>query len=732
MARRALSAGPDGRCAPGSATAPSFFVGWRRPSHVRVGLAALAALTALSCLSDRTAGPSSGAVGIRLHAIVRGLGGTQTRDPTLRIHVAYQRDSGALIQLPSDPVVVSINTGVTTQPVLVDIAPCLSDPQHAPLGGRGCNLSVAIVLLVDGVVADSEGESADQVAGPGATLDLATITLTVPTAVVLSSHQAQLFAGGAPLNLSAAVYDSLLLLVGHPVTWTSSAPAVASVTPVGPDSVIVTPLSPGTTVVTASAGSVSDSALITVVATRGTVRIGLSRAALTDTYALSLGTNPAPSVISVTDSGTAPLTGLSVGAVTYSAGATGWLTATLSGTTAPANITVSPTPNELAAAPRVGTYTASFQVSSPLASNSPRTVVVTLTVTAGPSAIIDLSRAAVTDTFALSLDTNPSPSVITVTDGGGLPLTGLSLGAVTYSAGATGWLTATLGATTAPANITVSATPARLPVLPRVGTYTGTFTVNSPKASNSPRTVVVTLVVTTGPLATIGLSATGASEELTLIGNDPPRRSIAVTDNGQLPLTGLVAVNQTYAPATPAGWLNVNVGADAPTNVTMTPDPVETGQTFVAGTYTTTFQLTAPHTSNSPRTIVDTMIVTPAVIGLSQTVFFDTVFNQAPSSPPPIVIAVTDSGGAPLTGLAVSAPTYQSPPGVQGTGWIAGETVKPNTGPATIVITPVYPPNPNFPFAQANYSATLQVTSPVAGTRTITINLYVSDTGVIF
>lgn len=733
MALRALSAGPDGRCAVGSASAPRFFVGWRRLSYVRVGVAALTALAALSCLSDRTAGPTSDAVGLHLHAIVHGLGGTQTRDPSLRIHVAYQRDSGALIQLPSEPEDVAINPGVTTQPVLVDIAPCLSDPQHAPLGGRGCNLSVAIVLLVDGVVADSEGESANQVAGPGATLDLATITLTVPTAVVLSTHVARVFADGAPLDLTAAVYDSTLLLVGHPVTWTSSAPAVASVTPVGPDSVIVTPLAAGTTVIKASTGGVSDSAFITVIATRGTVVIGLSRTALTDTYALSLGTNPPPSVISVTDSGTAPLTGLSLGAITYSAGATGWLTATLSSSTASTNITVSPTPNTLAVPPRVGTYTASFQVSSPLASNSPRTVVVTLNVTAGPSAIIDLSTAAVTDTFALSLGTNPPRSVINVTDGGALALTGLSLGAVTYQGGSRGWLSAALGATTAPTNITLTVNPAGLPVPPPVGTYTATVTVNSAVASNSPRTVVVTLVVTTGPLATIGLSATGAAERLTLVGNDPPRASIAVTDNGQLPLTGLLATNLVYAPATPGGWLNVSVGADAPTNVTMTPDPVETGQTFLAGTYTATFQLSAPHATNSPRTIVDTMIVTPAVTGLSQAVFYDTVYNQAPSSPPPIVIQAIDSGGAPLTGLTVSAPTYTSPPGVPpGTGWIAGVTVKPTTAPATIVITPVYPPNPSLPFAQGNFTATLQVTSPVAATRTITINLYVSDTGVIF
>ncbi len=91
------------------------------------------------------------------------------------------------------------------------------------------------------------------------------------------------------------------------------------------------------------------------------------------------GIDPAAKTVAVTNDGAGTLTGLEVGAITYGPGATGWLTAaTLSATSAPATLTLQPTVGTLSA----GTYTADVPVRSAVASNSPQTVAVTLTVEA--------------------------------------------------------------------------------------------------------------------------------------------------------------------------------------------------------------------------------------------------------------------------------------------------------------------------------------------------------------
>ena len=97
------------------------------------------------------------------------------------------------------------------------------------------------------------------------------------------------------------------------------------------------------------------------------------------------GANPTAQTVSITNGGGGTLSGLSVGAVTYGAGATGWLQApTLNSTTAPATLTVQPVTGALAA----GSYTATVPIVSAGASNSPRTVTVTFTVAAAAAVTI--------------------------------------------------------------------------------------------------------------------------------------------------------------------------------------------------------------------------------------------------------------------------------------------------------------------------------------------------------
>lgn len=93
------------------------------------------------------------------------------------------------------------------------------------------------------------------------------------------------------------------------------------------------------------------------------------------------GASPASQTVSITNGGNGTLNSLST-SITYSNGQpTGWLNASLSGTTAPATLTLNATVGSLTAA----TYTATVQVSSGSATNSPRSVGVSFTVAQPPA-----------------------------------------------------------------------------------------------------------------------------------------------------------------------------------------------------------------------------------------------------------------------------------------------------------------------------------------------------------
>ncbi len=105
------------------------------------------------------------------------------------------------------------------------------------------------------------------------------------------------------------------------------------------------------------------------------------------------GSSPAAKTVAVTNGGGGTLSGLAVGTITYGAGASGWLQAAVSPTSAPATVTLTATLGSLAA----GTYTASVPVTSGVASNSPQTIGVTFTVGA-PSSGPTLSTPTVSNT----------------------------------------------------------------------------------------------------------------------------------------------------------------------------------------------------------------------------------------------------------------------------------------------------------------------------------------------
>ncbi len=115
---------------------------------------------------------------------------------------------------------------------------------------------------------------------------------------------------------------------------------------------------------------------------------------------ISGGANPGAQTITVSNAGGGTLSGLTV-TVSYGSGS-GWLTASLNTTTAPATLTVTPSTSALAA----GNYTATISVASGAASNSPQTVNVAAKSAIGRLAYVYSSDATMANGYKAFLEAN--------------------------------------------------------------------------------------------------------------------------------------------------------------------------------------------------------------------------------------------------------------------------------------------------------------------------------------
>ncbi len=186
---------------------------------------------------------------------------------------------------------------------------------------------------------------------------------------------------------------------------------------------------------------------------------------------------------------------------------------------------------------------------------------------------------------------NPAPQTVNVTNSGGGTLGGLALGTVQYSAGQpTGWLSASVNPTTAPAVLTLTASPGTL--LP--GTYSATVPVTSAVASNSPQTVAVTLhVVTVHTLTVDGAGAgtgtvSGGGIACTITsGVAAGTCSKNFADGTLVTLTATPTGNSTFA-----GWTRDCGGLTTTCNLTITADRNATAK----------FNALAPAVTTTPAT----------------------------------------------------------------------------------------------------------------------------------
>lgn len=227
------------------------------------------------------------------------------------------------------------------------------------------------------------------------------------------------------------------------------------------------------------------------------------------------GDRPQSRTIQVTNIGGGSLDGLS-STISYQNGATGWLAATLSATTAPATITLQPTTTGL----QPGTYLARLSVASASATNSPQSVTVALIVNA-PAFNLSPSSVQLRGAFRGPALTQQ----LLLTSAGPSQVSGIELTVV--SAEQT-WLHATLSATTTPATISLTADPGELAA---GGPYFAEVKLTGAGGASTGLVVVLTV---------------HALPDLTFVGN-PTVTTGPVSVN----VSGLTVANQGYLDAGP-------------------------------------------------------------------------------------------------------------------------------------------------------------------------------------
>lgn len=154
---------------------------------------------------------------------------------------------------------VPIEIGQTDLPLTIDITLCLGDISTG-VEGKTCPLAIALALrdtanaLIDSVVAGPVD------VGANTTATFPPVMLRRVGTIVVSPGTARLAIGDAQPMAAALVAPTGDTLASRPVKWTSSAPAIATVSTTG----MVQGVRPGTATITASREEQSGSATITV------------------------------------------------------------------------------------------------------------------------------------------------------------------------------------------------------------------------------------------------------------------------------------------------------------------------------------------------------------------------------------------------------------------------------------------------------------------------------------
>jgi hypothetical protein len=481
-------------------------------------------------------------------------------------------------------------------------------------------------------------------------VDVAVIEVSPSTATIRIAESTRLTArllapGGQPLS-------------GRSVEWRSHNTAVATVD----DDGTVRGVAPGVTTVEAANNGITGTAAITVSA-RPAIAVSPSEI---EFVAVRNGSTPGDRSVSVQNAGSGALGGLTA-SIRYGAGEpAGWLSVTI-GSTAPTNLVLSANQRNRAA----GTYTATVEIASPDAANSPVTVTVRLVVLTPQSAI---ALGATSAAFVASAGgAQPPPQTVAVTNAGGGTLSSLGT-SISYADGQpTGWLSANLSSTEAPATVTLQANTTSL----AAGSYNATVTVTAGGAQNSPQLITATLTIGAAQPA-IGVSPVSLTFSTQQNATSVAPQAVQVTNTGGGTLTGLTT-SVTFPGGQASGWLSVQLsGTSAPATLAIGAHPAG----LAPGTYTATAAIASATAANSPRLVEVTLnvaVAPPLIVATPPSATFSS--TAVAVNPAPIQLAITNGGGGALTGLARTI-TY---PAGSSTGWLTAELGS-TTGPTSMTL----------------------------------------------
>ena len=200
-------------------------------------------------------------------------------------------------------------------------------------------------------------------------------------------------------------------------------------------------------------------------------------------------------------------------------------------------------------------------------------------------------------TFTVNGATPPTQAVQVTSSGSGAPIA-FTTGVSTTSGG--NWLTATPPGGGTPLPVTVGIVAAGL----AAGTYQGTVSIASTNATNSPKTVGVTVnVVTPIPPSVPTLNLSSSHLNFTAAaGGTAPSQNVQVTSSDASPQVFTAGT----ATASGGNWLSAGPGGTTPATETVSVNL--TG--LSAGTYQGTVTFTSAGASNSPLTLGVTLTVT--------------------------------------------------------------------------------------------------------------------------
>lgn len=396
-------------------------------------------------------------------------------------------------------------------------------------------------------------------------------------------------------------------------------------------------------------------AAVAFTVTPGTAGAVLALSATSVSSHVTVGGAAAAQVITVYNAGSGTLGNVNLGNVTYAGTSSGWLTRSYDAATGALTLTPS------TAALPAGSSTATFNVSTaPAVTGSPASVTVRLTVAAASAAPVLTLSATQVSLAAPAGGPNPAQQTVFVSNTGGGSLGALALGAVTYGAGASGWLSRSLSGAT----ITLGAQVAAL----SAGSYTASFpvTASGSGAIGTPATLTVNLTVAPNRAPPVLTLSSRAVSFAAPSGSSAAPATVTVinTGGGTLASLGAIAIGAITYGGTSSNWLVANLNP-ATGVVTLTPAT----STLPAGTSTATVPVTSASGGASSISVTSSVAAAnaPPVLTLSLTALtFREVRGGAPAADQQVTI--TNAGGGTLAGVSVGTVTYEAG---QPAGWLA-------------------------------------------------------------